>query len=249
MSVDPKNMVAITTFRKSYHNITGSRFSRLVAVEPAGKTIRSSGVVWLCKCDCGNTALVEKSMLSKGKTRSCGCLNTEARRLVIKNTRNHKNTHGMTHSRVYYTWRNMINRCSSPKNSHYIHYGGRGIKVCKRWLSFKNFLADMGEPGTGMSIDRIDNDGNYEPGNCRWATSTQQAWNQRKSPKSKSPYKGVNKLPSGMWRARIKSPGDKDKRHIGVFKTAKEAAMAYDREALAERGSFAVLNFPVGRKR
>jgi hypothetical protein len=92
--------------------------------------------------------------------------------------------HGHCNGRIsptYSTWGSMIQRCINPKRKHFDHYGGRGIKVCDRWMKFENFLADMGERPDGLTLDRIDNDGNYEPGNCRWATNAEQSANRRKA--------------------------------------------------------------------
>lgn len=136
-----------------------------------------------CLCDCGNKIEVRLDKLKLGHSKSCGCYNLE---LISKphetpyNAR-HKHTVGGKPSPTYYSWRSMRVRCSNPKSKFYEYYGGRGIKVCDRWLnSFDNFLEDMGERLEGTTLDRIDCDGNYELSNCRWADKKTQMKNRKK---------------------------------------------------------------------
>jgi hypothetical protein len=129
-------------------------------------------VMWLCRCECGVEREVWDFSLVRGQSLSCGCLH---KKLLVRRL----TTHAMTHSREYRIWRSMKQRCHNPKCSSYKYYGARGIKVCERWRnSFVDFYADMG-PSNGLEIDRINNDGNYEPSNCRWATREQQMRNKR----------------------------------------------------------------------
>ena len=152
-------------------------------------------------------------------------------------------THGHTwptHSKTYNCWSNLKQRCNNPNNKDYKKYGGRGIKVCDRWLnSFENFLEDMGEAPEGMSIDRTNNDGNYEPNNCRWTTSETQSRNCRGSTNSLSKYKGVSKHQK-IWRARIRY--NKKEIYIGGFSSEIEAAKAYNNKAFELWGENAYLN-------
>lgn len=124
-----------------------------------------------------------------------------------------RKTHGMSTTPIYYLWQSMLKRCRSPKNRDYSLYGGRGITVCYHWLSFENFYADMGDKPEGRSIDRIDNNGNYSFGNCRWATGTEQSLNKRLYRNNKSGLSGVHRR-RGKWRVSIGV--NRQRFHLGV---------------------------------
>lgn len=161
-----------------FKDITGQRFGRLVAIHPAGmrKNGKYSLVQWLCQCDCGQKRIAVGHALRRGRIISCGC--------AKKGKNNHRYSHGHAGKEnkhpLYYVWSAMLQRCNNPKNKDFKNYGGRGIKVCKRWHKFENFLADVGHPSPGLMLDRYpNNDGNYKPNNWRWATPKQSRNNQR----------------------------------------------------------------------
>lgn len=127
-----------------------------------------------CVCDCGTEKFVRLSHLKSGRVVSCGCHRRETAIATLT-------SHGKSKTRTYRIWRNMINRCYYEKGPEFLYWGGRGISVCDKWrLSFEAFNKDMGDAPDGLSIDRIANDGNYEPGNCKCSTPKEQAANRRK---------------------------------------------------------------------
>jgi len=156
-------------------DLTGQVFGELLVMDIFKRD--RYGIYWSCECSCGKFTIVRGSHLRQGKTGSCGC--KQGNHLpVIKH--GHAMGRDKKASPEYYTWLAMMARCRNPKTKHYRLYGGRGITVCERWLKFENFLLDMGlRPSDKYSLDRYPNkDGNYEPGNCRWATIFEQNSNK-----------------------------------------------------------------------
>lgn len=158
-------------------DMTNQRFEKAVVVDRApNKSVKDTNARWNMRCDCGSLFISYGQDLRRGKVKSCGCL---TRGTIGARSRTFNQTHGMTNTRVYRIWTDMLNRCRNPNNHNYNRYGGRGIKVCQEWQLFESFVSDMGIPPDDMSIDRIDADGDYCKENCRWATHQQQSANRR----------------------------------------------------------------------
>lgn len=147
-------------------NLIGQRFGRLTVLRCG--IPRKTKTVWLCQCSCGVILEIRANALLTRHSKSCGCLHRDR---ITK--------HGMWNSKTYHAWRSMRGRCENTQDRQYHRYGERGIRVCKRWLKFKNFLSDMGIAPLGHSLDRINNNGIYKPSNCRWANYLIQNNNNR----------------------------------------------------------------------
>ena len=175
-------------------DITGQRFGKLVAIKMVQKNsnIKSRHAVWLCKCDCGNEAIIDGVRLRNGKTRSCGCYAKER-------TRERMTTHGMTKTRLFGIWQGMRDRCNNTMSKAYINYGGRGITVCDEWKNdFKAFYDWAFGNGyrDNLTIERINVNGNYCPENCMWIPFEEQSKNRR----NVSIYNGLSQR---QWALRL----------------------------------------------
>ena len=153
-------------------DLIGQKFGRLTVLGRGAN--KGAKVKWICQCECGRVTASGSSDLRLGKSTACR---------ICSNVKHGSTRHGVgAVTREYRTWLTMNQRCRNPNATGFSHYGGRGITICERWADFRNFLADMGPRPEGTSLDRIDNDGNYEPGNCRWATRHEQNLNKRHNP-------------------------------------------------------------------
>jgi hypothetical protein len=210
----------------------GQRFGRLTVIKEVAQLKGRRRFKFTC--DCGKTASTELIHVTTGKTRSCGCLFRES----LSNAR----THGMSKTPTYSVWCDMRKRCENSRNKSYPDYGGRGIKVCKRWHKFENFFADMGErPSAKHELDRFNGNDDYKPGNVRWSNNGGlQARNRRKQKNASSQFRGVDWWNGRAWRARIHVRNKT--RDLGLFKDEHDAARAYD--AVARKLKGFRLNFP-----
>ena len=157
-------------------DVTGQKFGRLTVLH-RDRESKKRGIRYICQCECGTIKSVFGESLRRGATKSCGCLNSET---ASRRNRETKVTHGQSYGPEYQAWRSMISRCRNPSHQSYSRYGARGIVVCEEWQSnFQKFFDHVGKrPSPQHSIDRIDNAGNYEPGNVHWATAKEQGRNR-----------------------------------------------------------------------
>ena len=191
-------------------DLSGKRFGKLTAIEHVRIEGRKA-TYWKCICDCGNEKNANRVSLLTSHTTSCGCV----RRQFMTEMNLKRATHGKSRTAEYRIWDKMKERCDYPKCHNYHLYGARGIKVCDRWESFENFLEDMGvRPSSKHSIERKDVNGDYEPSNCKWATTKEQTRNTRITNR---PDSGVLPTKNGKWTARLSY------KHLGTFETKEEA--------------------------
>lgn len=201
-------------------NLEGKKFNRLTVVGLSENQPVKGRRFWVCECDCGNITELVGYDISSGRTKSCGCYQKDGSKLSAK--------HGMSRSPTYASWIAMKVRCYSENSVHYEYYGGRGIKVCERWLeSFENFFEDMGERPEGMTLNRIRDAEIYSKETCEWASKSVQGFDQRRSSDNTSGKTGVRWDKNGQkWVASISF--EKEVIHIGRYINFEDACEARD---------------------
>lgn len=194
----------------------GDKVNRLTIV---GESFIKKGRSYVpCLCECGVSKDVREDALKSKERFSCGCYRLEKLREIVS-------THGKMNTKSYGTWEGMLQRCNNSKSEGYPNYGGRGIQICKSWLDFENFFTDMGERPDGMSLDRVDVNGDYCKDNCRWATPSVQGFNQRTSGNNTSGRTGVSWNKQKLkWDAYIMQ--NRKKINLGRYETKEEAILA-----------------------
>jgi len=210
-------------------NLSGMRFERWLVLKEAGRHQKHNYMLWECICDCGTVSLQRASSLKNGETLSCGCYHKE---MNIKRLTKHGGSAGGKATPEYRSWMHMKRRCTDEKNDQYKDYGARGIKVCDRWLeAFENFLEDMGlRPTLKHTIERRDNDGNYEPSNCYWATKAEQSRNKRSNRYLE--YNG-ERMVLRDWGARLGIHETSIHYHLKTGKSFKEVIEYFNNKKLA----------------
>lgn len=216
-------------------DLTGQVFGRLTVIEDVGRN-KKGEVLWRCSCSCGEgrEVVTKGTNLKSGNTESCGCLQKEG-------MSSRQTTHGMSKHPLYSVWCGIKDRCYNPKHVHYDLYGGKGVTLHREWLeNVENFIKDL-YPSyeKGLQLDRINNDGNYEPNNVRWVTNQQNQMNKRSNRNSSSKYKGVC-WSDGKWASVIRKDGKN--RFLGRFLVEEDAALAYNTAAIEMFGEYANLN-------
>jgi hypothetical protein len=213
-------------------NLISQKFGRLTVLSRAENSATGK-TRWKCICECGNEIITSSDGLKSGKSKSCGCYRAEklSKIAIKKNTVHGQNKVG-ARTGAHKSWHNMRERCNDENHVSYKYYGGRGITVCERWNKFENFFEDMGERPEGKTLDRIDSNGNYEPGNCKWSTKSEQQKNKRSYTfrvnkiTSSTGFKGVSKCrQTGKYTSIINV--NKKRIHLGRFSTPEEASNAY----------------------
>jgi hypothetical protein len=191
-----------------FRDLTNIRFGKLIAIKPIKKSYDTK-YYWECICDCGKTKVIMSSNLVRGISTTCGCGKIKIGEITTK--------HGMTKTRIFKIWAGVRKRCTNPRCKSYNHYGGRGIKISDKWNNFMDFYNDMKEGyADNLSLDRINPNGNYEPGNCRWATQKTQSRNRRNNhiieykseSKTLAEWSEISKVPSNAIKYRIQNGWD-----------------------------------------